>query len=269
MAVLSQAPNDKEKKEVRHHLVGELSPTKEYSAAAFIKKANGRIRSMIRRRKIPIVVGGSGLYVKALVDGLFPSPKADSKFRDRMYRAVSAHGSAKLHENLARIDPEAARRIHPNDARRIIRALEIYHATGRTKTELKPQTEGLGRRYDIRIFALTRPRQELYSDIGSRIERMFKLGVIEEVEKLRNRRLSKTAGAVLGYKEIVGYLEGRYGLDAAKSLMKMNTRHFAKQQLTWFRADRRAEWFDVSKMGENRVLQAIYNNVKCQSTNDN
>lgn len=262
MRILSQAPKLSEKIMARHYLAGVLGPGKEYSAASFRKNAAGIIRSVLTHKKVPIVAGGSGLYVKALIDGLFPSPKADLKFRSKMRRFVARYGSTKLHERLLKIDPGSAGAIHPNDARRIIRALEIHHSTGKTMTELKRDTKGLARVCDIKIFGLTKPREDIYSNIDLRVDRMFKEGVLAEVKKLKKKRLSKTAKAALGLKEILEYLNGKIDLDTAKYLIKRNTRRFAKRQLTWFRADKRIKWFDLSKIDENEVVDGIAKEAK-------
>jgi len=242
MRILSQAPPPAEKKKVKHHLAGIFDPRKEYSVAAFIRKANPLIDSIIKRGKTPIVAGGSGLYIKALIDGLFPSPSADLKFRSKMRKFVLKYGSSKLHRKLAGIDPDAAKAIHPNDARRIIRALELYHSTGQTMTALKKKTRGLKDKYGIKIIGLTAPREEIYSRINSRVDKMFREGLVNEVRRLKKKRLGRTAQAALGLKEVAGYLNGEYGLDEAKEILKKNTRRFAKRQLTWFRRERRIKW---------------------------
>jgi len=242
MDILSQAPKPAQMKKVRYHLVRSLSPTKEYSAGAFIKKAASLIEDIIRRKKVPIIAGGTGLYAKGLVDGLFPSPKADLSFRNKMYDYASRYGNARLHKKLEKIDPRSARAIHPNNVRRVVRALEICHSTGRTMTELKNGTKGIADKYRIKIFALMAPRETIYSNINARVDDMFAAGVIDEVKKLSKSKLSKTARAALGYREIVGFLKNEHSLDRAKELMKRNTRRFAKRQLTWFRADRRIKW---------------------------
>lgn len=263
MRILSQAPDANEKKKAKHHFLGFLDPRNEYSVAFFRDKAVKVIASIIKRKKVPIVVGGSGLYIKALIDGLFPSPPADLKFRSSMTKFVLKHGSRGLYEKLLKIDPDSAAHIHPNDTRRIVRALEIYHSSGRTMTELKRETKGLKDHYDIGVFGLTRAsREDIYSAIDSRVERMFKEGAVSEVKRLKRKKLSKTAGAALGYKEIVGYLNGEYGLDIAKAVLKKNTRHFAKQQFTWFRADSRIRWFDLSKISEKEIINRIVRKVK-------
>lgn len=262
MNILSQAPSEKEKMGARHHLTGILDPKNEYSAASFRKKAVPIIKAIIKRKKLPIIVGGSGLYMKALVDGLFSSPAADMKFRGRMQKFVLRYGSKKLHDRLSRIDPVSAVNIHPNDARRIIRALELFNSTGRTMTELKSTTRGLKDHYDIRIFGITAPREKIYSKIDSRVDKMFEDGVVGQAQRLAKKKMSKTAEAVLGFKEIAGYLNNEYDLEYAKDLMKMNTRRFAKRQLTWFRHDKRIKWCDVTRNAEARILKRITNEVR-------
>lgn len=257
MKILSQAPGSVEKRSAKHHLVGSLDPKKEYSVADFRIRASAIIEEVARRKKIPIVAGGSGLYMKGLIDGLFPSPKADKKFRKSMEKFVLKYGSGKLHEKLCKIDPGSARLIHPNDKRRIIRALEIYNATGKTMTELKGRTRGLSDIYDIKIYGLIRPREEIYASINSRVEKMFKLGLVREVRSLKRKRLSRTAKGVLGYKEIAGYIDGDYDLDTAKELLKRNTRRFAKRQLSWFRGDGRIRWIDLGKTSTAQAVRKI------------
>ncbi len=258
MDILSQAPTKAERKSAKHHLVNLLSPDKEYSVAIFIKKAELIIRDIVRRGKVPIVVGGSGLYVKALIDGLFPSPPADIKFREKMQKYAARYGSTALHERLRKIDPGSASLIHPNDSRRIIRALELHNSTGRTMTELKSATKGLAKVYDIKVFGLKARRSSIYSRIDSRVDRMFASGAVKEVNRLLARKkLSKTSNAALGIKEIAGYLEGEYDLDEAKDMLKMNTRRFAKRQFTWFRANRRIKWLDVERNSEAKIIKSI------------
>jgi tRNA dimethylallyltransferase len=255
--IISQAPARKERRNTTHRFVGMLDPKKEYSVAIFRRSAIRAIASAFKHKKAPIVVGGSGLYVKALIDGLFPSPEADEKFRKKMYGLALKRGSPELHGRLARIDPDAAGLIHPNDARRIIRALEIYHQTGKTMTELKSMTKGLKDKYDIMIFGLTAPRGVIYKNTDKRVDKMLDSGAITEVKRLKKKKLSKTAQAVLGYKEIAGYLDGAYDLDAAKEMLKKNTRNFAKRQLTWFRADKRIRWFDVTKQNDLEIIEKV------------
>ena len=263
MHILSQAPSAAQRRAAKHHLVEFLDPKKEYSAAHFSNRAARAIRSIVKKNKIPIITGGSGLYVKALLDGLFPSPPSDMKFRNAQEKFIAKYGTKKLHQRLSRIDPDAAERIHSNDARRIIRALEICHTTGRTMTELKLETHGLRDRYKVKVFGLTRPRDAIYSAIEARIDKMIKGNVIAEVKKLKRKKISRTAASVLGYKELAGYLEGEYNLETAVSLMKMNTRRFAKRQFTWFRSDHSIRWFDASKINESKIIGRIVSELAC------
>jgi tRNA dimethylallyltransferase len=260
MNILTQAPTSAERKKAIHHLTGFFNPSKEFNANLFRKLAAAKIKSILNRKKTPIIVGGSGLYVKALIDGLFPSPEADVNFRNKMQRFISVHGSSRLHEKLKKIDPEAAHNIHPNDARRIIRALEIHHSTGRTMTELKSRTKGLNNKYNIKIFGLMMPREKIYASINVRADKMLGQHVIDEVEKLKRKNLGKTAKAVLGFREIAGYLDGNYDLTAAKDMIKMNTRRFAKRQMTWFKADKRIKWFDISRLSDDKIIKQIIAN---------
>lgn len=262
LRVMSQAPARARMRGVRHHLVMILDPSAEYNVNVFRKKAAAAIRSIVSREKVPIVVGGSGLYIKALVDGLFPSPEADIGFRKKAERFIKKYGSAKAHKKLAVIDPASAALIHPNDARRIIRALELYHATGKTMTELKKDTKGLKDEFRIKLFALIRPRDDMYKQIEDRVEDMFAAGMVGEVKRLLKERVSKTSSACLGLKEVTGYLKGEYDLAGAKELLKMNTRRFARRQLTWFRADRRIKWIDLDKVTERNALNMMVKEAK-------
>ena len=259
--ILSQAPMPKETGNIPYHLVRSLSPLEEFSAARFIKSARLLIEDIIERKKTPVLTGGSGLYVKALIDGLFPSPEAHQKFRQRMYGYAKRYGNGYIYKKLQKIDKASARLIHKNDIRRIIRALEVWHATGKTMTELKKSTRGIAGIYDVRIFGLTATREIIYSNINKRVDRMMKSGALREVKKLYKKDLSKTARLVIGLRELASFLNGECDLESAKELMKRNTRRFAKRQLTWFRADKRIKWFDVGKYEQKKIIDMIAKGV--------
>ena len=258
MPILSQAPAEALRAKAPHHLIGTLSPSREYNVARFRMDALRAMRGILKNNTVPIFAGGSGLYVKALIDGLFPAPKADLKFRARMMRAISRLGAGALHKKLYAVDPASAGSIHPNDSRRVIRALEIYNSTGRTIQELKASTRGLKDEFGIIIVGLTRPREELYESINARVDEMMRAGLVDEVRGLMKGRLSRTAKSVLGFKEISGCLKGEYGLQEAVERLKKNSRNFAKAQATWFRADKRIRWFDVSKAKDEGVIEYIW-----------
>lgn len=248
MDIVSQAPLAGEEKGIPHHLTGFLSPEEEYSAARFSKKAMRAISGIIKRKKTPIVVGGSGLYVKALTDGIFPSKGKDQALRKKLYDTSRKKGSLVLHARLKKIDPDAAGKIHPNDVKRIIRAIEIYEVEERTKTSLKKKTKGIREKYDVRAFGLNIERSELYAKINKRVDKMFKDGIVDEVKKLSRFKLSATSKQALGVKQVKGYIAGDYGMEETKEMIKRDTRRFAKRQLTWFRADKSIKWMDAKEI---------------------
>ena len=240
MDILTSKPSSADRNRIKHHLIDIIPPTREFSVAEYRSMALQKIEEILKRKKTPLFVGGSGLYVKAVIDGLFPSAEKDLKFRKRQELLAKKYGKAYLYRKLKKIDPDRAGKIHPNDLRRVIRALEIYHTEKKKPSELNRNTEPL--KYDFKIFGLAPERSGLYKNIDDRVEEMFKKGIVGEVKKLSNKALSMTAGKALGYSEVLGYLKGKYSLEEAKELLKKNTRHFAKRQLTWFRPDRRILW---------------------------
>jgi tRNA dimethylallyltransferase len=245
MAILSQYPSSKLRKAVPHHLIGVLKPSQEWSAADFIGKAKKIADNIIKRGKVPIIAGGTGLYARAFIEGLFPSPPKDEGLRRKIYKEAEKSGSAKIYDKLKKIDPVYAAKIHPNDVRRIVRAMEVYKLTGKPISEQHRETRGFKDEYDISIFILNRDRDELYERINKRVDGMFRQGAAKEVKRLKRVKLSKTAKAVLGYNEISAYINGKIGLEETKDLIKMNTRRYAKRQLTWFRREKGAVWKEL------------------------
>ena len=244
MEIVSQAPADEALSRIKHYLVGRIPPEEEYSAALFMGEAEKAILYIHSRGKTPIVVGGTGLYMKALIDGIFDSPGQDKVFRDILERTAAEKGREHLYLELESKDPVTAAKLHPNDVRRVIRALEVIEQTGRPMHEKKAEAMGIGERYDCRIFGLNIPRETLYARINATVDRMFDEGLVEEVKKLRQRHLSPTAEKALGIKEISAFLAGKVSKEEAKEELKKNTRRYAKRQLTWFRGDGRVVWID-------------------------
>jgi len=240
MDILTSKPSKGDRRKVRHHLIDVISPTREFNVAEYRGLALEIMEDILGRGKTPLFVGGSGLYVKAVIDGLFPSSKKDLAFRKRQERLVKRYGNNYLYRKLQKIDPVSAKKIHPNNVRRVIRLLEIYHTDKKRPSELKKKTEPL--KYPFKIFGLEVEREKLYYNIGKRVDDMFRQGLVQEVKRLSKKKLSLTARGALGYKEILGYLQGEYSLEEAKELLKRNTRRFAKRQMTWFRADNRIQW---------------------------
>lgn len=243
MDIGTQKPSAADRKKIKHHLIDILTPDKEFSAADFRSRALRIISALHKRGKIPLFVGGTGLYMKALLDGLFPSPPKNEALRGRLYKEAKKYGSGRLHEKLEKIDPAAAGKIHPNDTKKIIRALEICYTTGKTVSEMRERTpRPLSDKYNVRIIGLIRPREELYRRIDRRVEEMFRRGFLDEAKEIARRKLGVTAKQAIGYREAFDYLKGKIGLEEAKELIKKNTRRYAKRQLTWFGADKRIKW---------------------------
>jgi tRNA dimethylallyltransferase len=257
MEIMTQQPTTYQRRRIRHHLVRFLDPSREYSCALFARMARESVQKILKARKMPIVAGGSGLYIKALIDGLFPSRGKDAGLRKRLQETARRKGVHVLYGELEGLDPQAAGRIHPNDERRIIRALEICRLDRGTKTSLTAKTYGIARDFRVTIFGLTMKRELLYQRIDERVDEMFRQGIVAEVKKLNRRSMSATSRKALGVRQVGGFLDGEYDRGRACYLLKRDTRRFAKRQLTWFRPDRRVVWLDVEKLGEDEVVRRM------------
>ncbi len=196
---------------------------------------------------MPILVGGSGLYIKAVVDGIFVGPGADWKLRARLKEKEKKEGKESLYRELERVDPATASRLHPNDQRRVIRALEVYYLSGRPISSYQKQFPSS--LTSTLMVGLDRKRESLFRSINERVDRMVAEGLIEEVESLLNKGYSEDLPSLqgLGYQQIIGYLRGKYSKEEAIRLIKRDTRRFAKRQLTWFKGDNRILWLDMEK----------------------
>ncbi|MEA3328739.1 MAG: tRNA (adenosine(37)-N6)-dimethylallyltransferase MiaA [Candidatus Omnitrophota bacterium] len=247
MDIGTAKPGSLLRKKVPHYLIDIISPRDEFNCADFSQRSQALIAGIIGRKKIPLLVGGSGLYLIALVDGLFSGPPGDQKLRNELARQAELHGSRYLYQRLKILDPPSAEKIHPHDQRRIIRGLEVYEKTKVPISRLKPLRKGISSQYEIKIIGLDRQRQDLYSRIDRRVDKMFDDGLINEVRGLVKKGLSPVAGQALGYKEIIAYLNNEYDFSEAGRILKRNTRRFAKRQLSWFRHEPRVEWIKIDK----------------------
>lgn len=247
MRIVSSQPSLKERRGIRHYLTGYVPAEQSFNVACYCRDAAAAIRLIVKRKKVPILVGGTGLYLGALIDGIFPMDAPDPRIRVRLQRRLRQEGVAGLFVRLQKIDPEAASRIHPHDAKRIVRALEVYEASGLPISVLQKRRVGLGAEYSVRLFCLTLPLEKLYQRIEERVESMFRRGLVREIDRLRAKRLSKTSCFALGIREVGEYLDGNATLEQAKESLKLNTRHYARRQLTWFRKDRRFSWINVEE----------------------
>ena len=249
MDIGTAKPTVAQQRAVRHHLIDCVNIDEVFTAADYQRLADHALREIGQQGKRGLIVGGAGLYFRALLDGLFEGPGADAAIRTRLQQEAKEHGATVLHERLRNCDPISADRIHPNNLVRVIRALEVYELTGEPISSLQGQWETSEPRYPFRAFGLNMPRETLYRRIESRADQMIVAGLIEEVKALIDAGYSRdcTAMQSFGYKEIVDYLDGKHRRDEAIALLKQNTRRFAKRQLTWFRQDSRIEWVDTSQ----------------------
>ncbi|MCK5580983.1 MAG: tRNA (adenosine(37)-N6)-dimethylallyltransferase MiaA [Candidatus Omnitrophica bacterium] len=245
LSIITSKPSLEMREQIPHHLIDVVSVEEEFNVAAFNVLATEAIQKVLAGQKVPVVVGGSGMYMEILLDGIFEETIKDVDFRQQLKGRVQKEGNQKLYCELQQVDSDAACKIHPNDVRRVIRALEVYHVTQQPMSQLQKKRCGLWGKHDIDIFMINRDRQELYARIDRRVEEMFQEGAVKEIEGLKGKELSLTAQRIIGVEEIQGYFNGDYELDQAKEMMQQNTRRFAKRQLTWFRRDKRLQWIDI------------------------
>lgn len=251
MNIGSAKPDAEEMDGVRHHLLDIIEPDTDFSLEQFARLCHAAIRDVHERGKLPILAGGTGLYIDTVTENRPLSENSfDPSVRQRLEKEWEDEGGEAIYARLSRIDPEAAAALHPHEKRRILRALEIYYTTGETKTaHLEKKSEKI---YDYFIFSLELPREILYNRINRRVDKMMEAGLLAEVEKLyeRLRGSRHTALQGVGYKELIWFLEGRATLDEAVALIKRNTRRLAKRQMTWFRANPEIHWLNAEKAPE-------------------
>jgi tRNA dimethylallyltransferase len=238
MDIGTAKPSTAEQDKVPHHLLDVLDPWESASVAWWRQQAMVIAKDIERRGRRVLLVGGTPLYLKSIIYGLFPGPPADDSIRIRLGQLAAEQGADALHRRLSEVDAQAAARLHPRDLRRIIRALEVHELTGRPISEWQQEwSRSFPASADNRIVCLNPPRQLLYERINRRLDAMIEAGLVDEVRRLKqlSRPMSREAAQALGYKEISAYLDGRAGLDEAIERTKTRSRNFAKRQLTWFR----------------------------------
>lgn len=261
MDIGTAKPSPEELQCAPFHMIDVVDPDEPFTVSDFQEQATGIIDRLLSDGKTPLLVGGTGLYVKSVIDGLnIPGPGPDLKLRAELEKLAEENGRQFLHDKLAAVDPITAERLHPNDLKRVIRALEVYKQTGvpmsKTIEETKPQSS----RYPNAIqFGLKMDRALLYERINKRVDILIEMGLVEEVEGLLEKGYDVDLPSMqgLGYKEIAGYIKGEYDLDSAVELLKRSTRRFAKRQFTWFRADSRIDWIDVDNTSPSEVASLI------------
>jgi tRNA dimethylallyltransferase len=247
MDIGTAKPPKEARERIKYHLIDIVEPSDQFSAGLFLDRAYGAIEQIRGRRKPIVAVGGTALYIKALLYGLFEGPGADNQIRAELRAIEQTDGLEKLYRQLETLDPIAAGRISPNDSKRIIRALEVYKITGRPISSLQQQFDGEKPKHDWTIVGLRREKAEENRRINKRVKKMIADGLVDEVESLlaEDKPLSQQARCAIGYAEIINYLNGQMSLEDATELIKSNTRRLAKNQRTWFKTFKNVIWLEA------------------------
>lgn len=235
---------------VRHYLVDELEPFDEFHVVKFQEYAQKYLNEIYAHGKIPIIAGGTGFYIQALLNDIdFTEQESDSAYRKELEALAEEHGNQYLHDRLKEVDPESAEAIHPNNRKRVIRALEFYQETGRKISEHNAKEQMRTSPYNFAYFVLNDERSHLYKRIDARVDKMIEDGLEVEVRRLKEMGCTKDMVAMqgIGYKEMLSYLDGSYSLEEAVYIIKRETRHFAKRQITWFKRERDVIWLNKNE----------------------
>ena len=255
MTIGTAKPTPEEMQGIKHYLIDCVPPTQRYSVADYKKDAKEAICEIIQKGKTPIVVGGTGLYIDSLIYEIeYPEITFDQKYREQLEKQAQEQGLETLYEQAKKIDPLAIEKISKTDKKRILRILEIYHATGKTKTEHEIESRKKEPEFDYHVFALLWDREILYERINKRVDIMIEQGLIEEVKKILEKYDQfPTAMQGLGYKEVEEYLEGKTTKEEMIEKIKLETRHYAKRQMTWFRKNKQTIWLDATQERQKNI----------------
>lgn len=253
--------------DVPHYLIDVLEPEEEFHVVRFQQMAKAAMADIYSRGKIPIIVGGTGFYIQALLYDIdFTENEGDSVYREKLEALAKEKGAAYLHGQLAMVDPKSAEEIHANNIKRVIRALEFYHQTGQKISEHNERERQKESPYQFCYFVLNDRRECLYERIDQRVDQMIRNGLVQEVQTLKERGCTKQMVSMqgLGYKEIFSYLEGDCSLEEAVYIIKRDTRHFAKRQLTWFKRERDVIWVQKDELNydDEKLLQSLLESIK-------
>ncbi len=240
--IASDKPSAFMRAAVPHHLLDVVSVEEDFNAAKYRVLAVAAIEDIVRRKRKAVVCGGSGMYMAAILDGMFESVPVPDGVREALLERAGHEGLGVLYRRLGEVDPDAAAKINANDRVRIVRALEVFEASGIPISRLQRTRDGLWGKQPIALIGLERPREELYARAEARVDAMFAAGLVDEVRGLMARKLSSSAARLIGIPEVKGFLDGEYGEEKAVELMKLHTRHYIKRQMTWFRKDQRIKW---------------------------
>lgn len=249
MDIGSAKPTQEEQNQVKHYLVDEIDPREPFSVAEYQKRARDAIEQIFSKGKTPVISGGTGLYVNSLIyDMDFSAPPVGNEYRNKLENLAVEHGNEYVHQLLSKQDSEAAARIHPNNLKKVIRALEVAE---NSEQGIQPFEKSFVKTsdYAYKLIGLSRNREELYERINLRVDMLLDMGLVDEIKGLLDMGLTSDSISMkgIGYKEIIGYLNGEYDLEHAVYLVKRNTRHYAKRQITWFKRYDDIKWFNISE----------------------
>ena len=247
MDIGTAKPPKEQRQQIRHHLIDVVEPSESFSLGQYIERSEQVIESLIAVKRPIIAAGGTAMYIRGLLEGIFDGPPAHAALRQSLKEQAEEHGTAALHERLKRCDPQSAQRIHPNDLKRIIRALEVMELTGKPISSFQTQFRSGNYRWPWTLIALRRDREDAAGRINRRVKQMVAAGLIDEVQSLlaEPAGLSEQAAQAVGYAEIIDYLAGKRTQEQAVEQIKINTRRFAKSQRTWFRSFTGVHWLDL------------------------
>jgi tRNA dimethylallyltransferase len=259
-------PTQEERSQVPHHLIDIISLDEEMSAGVFAKLARDAVREIAERSHVPIMVGGSGLYLRATIDGLFESPEINYEVRKELRERLRIEGADSLLKELSSIDPKAAEKLLPQNYKRILRALEVYYSSGVTITELR-KTRPSVPDFETLQFGILLERKNLYRKIEKRVDEMIEQGLLEEVRRILKRGFDPKLNSLqtFGYKEVIGFLQGKLKFDDMVLQIKRNTRRYAKRQMTWFNKDKRIVWISADGKTPEEVSEEIYGYLRLQT----
>jgi tRNA dimethylallyltransferase len=256
MDIGTAKPTPEQRKLVYHHLIDVAEPNQPYSVGDYLRDARAAIAAILASGGLPLVVGGTGLYIRALTRGLFHGPPADLELREQLLRRESEGQPGTLYSDLVKVDPEAAIKIHPNDLRRTVRSLEVYYLKDRKLSDFQREHAFKDRPYRFHMVFLVRSRSELYPRIEQRVEQMIESGLEAEVRSLMDRGYSPELASMqgLGYKHFLDHFLGKTSRDEAVALIKRDTKRYAKRQFTWFRREPETVWIDITGLTQAREV---------------
>ena len=263
MDIGTAKPTMEERQGIPHYLIDIVDPDEEYSVAHFQRDAKNCIKEILNRGKVPIVAGGTGLYINSLVYNInFSETTADWEYRKQLEEIARDKGPEELHRFLQKVDPVSAEKIHPNNIKRVIRALEVFKTTGKPISQHQLESRTEKPEYEFKIFGLEMDRKILYERINKRVDKMMEMGLYEEVEGLLEKYSPDLVSLQgIGYKEIISAIKGEYSLEEAVEKIKLNTRHLAKRQITWFKKTENLRWIDTGNTETRAIIKKLANNL--------